>query len=742
MDEGFLISGTLRAEGTSDNLPVVYTAPGHPLLEEARGAGYTLETFIYLLGDAPLLWEDILALNENGVIALSRAVVMDPPPESLAGWDAWSTGGESSYVSILLVTVVIGVFALAGISLLAGAAFAVGVKIQRRTLALLTATGTEGRTIKNVVAASGLLLGGFGATLGLLLGGGGAALTVSVTRDLGYAAFWGVHLNIWILLGLAGMGLIAALISAWAPGRTVARQNAYAALKSASVAPPASRKVFVAGLITIVLALLSGAAGVALGTSSQEPDVYPRLAPWFVGLIGVGALLLLVGTTLLLGKVVDACSRLAQRLPPAGRMAARDGARNRSRSVPAIAAVLATTALASLGVTTAAVVMDYSERNHYWSGPDQTLAIALTPALTGPPPEGEPAEPEQLDPAKVETLVESKFNEALNGVVLGALDLECGVSGCGLLEAVVPEENACPRTQQGNVVDAKDWRCESEVSSSNQPALAVGGENELGMLLGREPSPEAVQALNDGQLVALARPIVQDGSANFRITRYTVATAPGSGSEGELGTVRTLEFDAFTEPSNWPIGTVGIISPATAEAMELPFQDNTLLLQMPVRPDWQLVNNLQPALNELAEGDFVMAMGEPGIDPGQKLVLWAIAGAGVLLALMSVAIATGLAVTDARSDQATLASIGADPRFRKTLAAMQAGFTAVIGGLIGAVVGVLPVLAGTSVTRDFLLVVPWLPLAALLTATPLIGMAAAWLFTRAKLQMTRRALLQ
>ncbi|WP_190990238.1 hypothetical protein [Pseudarthrobacter sulfonivorans] len=62
-----------------------------------------------------------------------------------------------------------------------------------------------------------------------------------------------------------------------------------------------------------------------------------------------------------------------------------------------------------------------------------------------------------------------------------------------------------------------------------------------------------------------------------------------------------------------------------------------------------------------------------------------------------------------------------------------------IGTLLGSVAGTIPALllvTATGMARTA--VVPWLQLAALLVAVPLTGAVLAWLFTRAKLPVSRR----
>ena len=96
-------------------------------------------------------------------------------------------------------------------------------------------------------------------------------------------------------------------------------------------------------------------------------------------------------------------------------------------------------------------------------------------------------------------------------------------------------------------------------------------------------------------------------------------------------------------------------------------------------------------------------------------------------------------MADSRKDHVTLAGVGAAPRLRKALAGSQALMTAGLGTVLGSISGVIPALllvTATGMARTA--VVPWLQLVALLVAVPLTGGALAWLFTRAKLPVSRR----
>jgi putative ABC transport system permease protein len=115
-----------------------------------------------------------------------------------------------------------------------------------------------------------------------------------------------------------------------------------------------------------------------------------------------------------------------------------------------------------------------------------------------------------------------------------------------------------------------------------------------------------------------------------------------------------------------------------------------------------------------------------------------VAGAAVVT-LGAVGIATGLAQADARPDHATLAAVGAAPRVRRTLAACQALSIAGLGGLLGIAAGSVPGIAFVSAVPSFEMVLPWGNLLLVLVGLPVLAAAVAWLFTRSRLPLDRRA---
>jgi putative ABC transport system permease protein len=139
-----------------------------------------------------------------------------------------------------------------------------------------------------------------------------------------------------------------------------------------------------------------------------------------------------------------------------------------------------------------------------------------------------------------------------------------------------------------------------------------------------------------------------------------------------------------------------------------------------------------------------VAVGAPdtSVDP-RTVVLAAIAGATLLLALLAGLMVTALAMADGRADITTLAAVGAEPRVRRRIAASSAGFVAAVGCAAGVVSGLVlawlltPLLSSGGPTAA-VVVVSWWLVAFVLVGIPAVTAAVAWLTTRSTITLTRR----
>src|SRR5690606_10234509 len=82
---------------------------------------------------APLSWSDVRALNQEGVVVLSRQVLLNPPPDS----EVPDLGGSDRDAEDFSIAVVLVGVTVLEIVLLAGPAFAIGARRRQRELALV-----------------------------------------------------------------------------------------------------------------------------------------------------------------------------------------------------------------------------------------------------------------------------------------------------------------------------------------------------------------------------------------------------------------------------------------------------------------------------------------------------------------------------------------------------------------------------------------------------------------------------
>ena len=293
----------------------------------------------YLLGGDPVSWAEVGELNAIGATVLSRAVLADPPPTSALDpriRELLSVADRTGLTVLALVVVMV----LIEVVLLAGPAFAVGARRQARTLALMAAAGGSPGDARRVVLGSGVVLGLLGSVLGLLLGLGLARALMPVFQGFSDAGFGPFDVDVLHLAGVSGFGLLSALLAAAVPAFTAARQDVVAVLGGRRGDARPSRRSPVLGLVLVgvgVAGAASGARGVARGEL----------------LIAGSAIVLVLGMVLVVPVVVVAVAALARRLPLSLRFAARDAARHRTRTVPAVAAVAATVAgVVALGIAT------------------------------------------------------------------------------------------------------------------------------------------------------------------------------------------------------------------------------------------------------------------------------------------------------------------------------------------------------------------------------------------------------
>ncbi len=666
----------------------------------------------WLVGGDPVQWSDVQALNRQGGLVYSRAVLEDPPPVEIAEQLA---GGDSADDYVAIVSLVV-TMALLEVVLLAGPAFAVGARRQARTLALLAACGGTPRQARRVVLASGVVLGALAALLGALLGVlvGMALLPLAQRFDEGW--FGPVDVA-WLAVAIvAAFGLLSALLAAVVPAWLASRQDVVAVLAGRrGDAPPSAR--------TPILGVVLLGAGIALSVVGVRGGEFA---------IAIGAIVAVFGMIFVVPLVVSVVARLSGRLPLVMRYAARDAARHRTRTVPAVAAVAATVAgVVALGI---ANTSDEAEsRGSYvptLAMGAATVEVRSTYDMNSDTTILPPADAWE----RVEAAVAERLPDAEPEVIRGQRS-----------------ELADGGSYDVGLVDPSGRRVKAGLSGAPGDAVTLVSDDEVPGLIevSADQRAEISTALGAGRAVVFSDRRVDAGEVTVRTSRY----APDAGrpekskvtlpaiyiQTSALVPVQLLLPTSLAEEAGQEITTVGLyLDDAEITADE--------------------EQDLTETLGAISEGATLYV--ERGYQPPDEavLILLILFTLGGVLMLGGTLTATFLALSDARPDLATLAAVGAAPRSRRGVAASYALVVGVVGAALGALVGFIPGVAITyplttgasqeCVTIDNgglecagggpYLDIPWLLIGGLVVALPLLTALVVGLSARSRLPLVSR----
>lgn len=666
----------------------------------------------FVSGDAPVTWDDVLRLNEAGATVVSRAVLLDPPPDEAV--PLFGGAPQTDPAELVRtwgpVGAVVAVALLEAV-LLIGPAFAVGARRSARSLALVAANGGSQRSLRAMVLGTGVVIGVGASMLGVLLGVAGAgALLVVLDESLRGLRFLTVP---WLQVqGILVVGVLLATAAAWLPARGASRADVVAVLAGRRGETAHRRWPAVAGT---VVAAAGFAGAVAAGLAGR-----PLL---LAGGVVVGEL----GLVLAGGGIVALLGRVAGPLPLSWRFALRDAARHRSRTAPAVAAVLVACAGASGGL-----VYSASQALHDYRS--QSVMAAPGTLLVAPADGGAPDAPTSLEQAQVDAV--------------RALVAEVAPAAGDLRTITVLRAPA-----EGPVTTSVFTEPAAGVSTgfSSGPGAVFGPVVDDGSLvdvLGIPDADAARAALHAGRAVVAPADLWPDGSAHLTVSRWDRE------QDEEVGDARSLQLPAVAvgDPAGPTALALPLVPPELVATADAPTAVGGLLASPTAPLSTAQVETLQAALDERFGTDdwgscqVCAGVAEaPGRGDEWFALLLIVGGAG-LLALAAAWIATALAATESRPDLATLAAVGAAPGTRKRVVAAQAGTVAVVGAVIGTVSGIALGAAFVLYERHrydlvdltWSVAVPWPWLGATVVVLPVLAVTAAWLVTRSRLVLSRR----
>lgn len=634
----------------------------------------------FLVGGAPVAWPQVRALNAIGVVVASRQVI-DHPGDVDQIASRYFSSGTDRQLTLTIVALVVAMVLLE-VAFLAGPAFAVGARRQARTLALLAASGGTPQQARRVIEAGAIVIGSLASTAGLVVG---AILAWALESP------FQMRLDRWLghfdvhpleLLAVFALGVVSAVLAAVVPARAAARMDVVRVLAGRRGDGRVSAKAPVIGVVLLGVGIGLGAYGVV------------GVGPLRTYAFALCAIASVVALPFLIPLAVVVTSRAARWLPASLRFAVRDAARHRRRTVPAVAAVAATVA----GVVTLGIAISSNEARG---------RAAYSPLLP-------------LDAAAI-----SLQSDTSAGVDWH--DLETRV------HAVLPNAHVLP------VVAVHLDQGAGLAFARDDHAITQADFHGLGDYLVANSMPPSA-GLVGADLAA----------ANVALARGgLVAFTPDHGGESRV-TVTTPDGSHATATA-WVVSAasahqMAVLSPAMAHSLRLPIAQTGLYVE-PTAISARAESLLSQSLN--AAGAPAGLYVEHGYQSGSRtqtvnLILTVLAA---VLMIGGAVTATVLSLADAEPDLATLAAVGAGGRTRRTVAAGYALVVALLGAIAGAAVGFIPGLAVSYPLSSTALAsgevvyfhsIPWGLIGVVVGILPLLIAALIWVSVRARLPLVAR----
>jgi putative ABC transport system permease protein len=583
---------------------------------------------------AGVSWPDVLWLNQHGVTAYSRLVMLNPPPKSQVPQAVSDAGTSVTKKAAVTLAVAVGM-AVLQLALLAGPAFAVSARRRQRELALIAASGGDRPVLRRTLLAEGLVLGVLAAAAGVALGLGFAACY----RGLSGQVLGPLRPRPEELLAVAALGVIAALVGALLPAHWAARLDVVAALAGRRGTTRAPWRASVLGVAAIALGVVLGLIG---ATQAEALLILPGLAACELGVLA------------LTPGILSLAGLLAPRLPVALRIALRDASRNRTAAVPALAAVLAAVT-ASVSIAIFAASVSAKDRLEYRPQLPANLAMVFLSDSDA-----------DTSAAAVRDLRTYLSTNRVDVLQSG----NCGSSDCHSLSVERAQANICNPSAMGPT----DPRCVTAKYEVGFDVLVLAPDQLAAVATKVEPAD--VRALQDGRILV---PSQLDLSGSDQVLAQLMD--PTSGDEPARS---LLPAAVLSHPG--PLRFSAIVSPALASRLHLAAAPTTVLASLSSRPTPRQEEALAGALADYDLGVDI----EHGYTDGYRYAIVASLIAALVIAMGATALATALAVVDSRPDLATLWAIGAGPGVRRRLSVARAAVVALIGVLLGSALGFLP----------------------------------------------------
>jgi|GEM_PF-3116055 len=671
-----------------------------------------------ITGPAPIDWDTVKALNERGFVVESTWVLAHPPPRSaqypdiLA--DPLADAGASSSITDWLWTGGLTGAGFIEMVLLITPIFTVSAKRQTRSIALMAAIGASAKQQRLLVLLQGTILGFVGSTLGV---GAGSLAASAYLRHHDYPASFPWP---W-LLGTAALGVLLGIASAWFPARSAGQINIIRALSGRrNVTARRGRRLF-----RFVFPALIG-IGVLIQIYATRETRYLTFIGgtglFFLGLIGCAP------------RFIAVAARVMSRISLPMRLASREVQRSSHRTVPATAAILGATLVASMTLVT--VTSNTAQTYSHQARVNPQASILIGPSNLELATD---ADYEQL--ASASERVQQIVGPSTIAPLYAVLDNTYEAS----LMADVPPEQDCPLYSIPNADETPaieeqyrdDPRCESffsnswwsgpELPSPDAWILALvddGSYLEASGLLTDTQLARSQEILAEGGVILPEPNAIVDGHATVQFWGWDDSSEQQVLlAEANLPAVHTL-------PHNFPYM---VLSPQATDRFGLtPVQIGTLVVpENP--PDAFEADEIRSTIR--TEYNLLTATVSQQ-RPVEVLAPFLVSALILLILIGNVLLVLALASQETRDDLATLDAVGAPPTLRRRYSAAQSALIALACSPIGILGGIYAGALSVHITASELHI-PW-PLISLIVLMPLLAALVGAYAAPRRPRLTRR----
>lgn len=595
-------------------------------------------------------------------------------------------GGYSESATVLIL----GSLALVEAALIASAAFAVSIRRRQRELGLLAATGATPGQLSGIVMAEGGIIGLVACASGVAVGLAGAFALTPWLDQLTQRRNPALVVDLAGIAAPVAVGLLAAMIAAVIPARTVARMPVLLALSGRRPPHTPAHRTLGLGLVAVGLGASMTVIGSTMGGAGRDMvSVLLLVGGAVLSMLGIGA----CGPWLL-----ELLGRLAGRLPLAGRIAFRENARARSRSSPIVTAVLAGLAAAiALGAWQASRDAENLEGWVPSLHPDQLVLSGLAPTAAG---ELLLADEATVSGTRIPDLVLDDPSVGISYRLPDARDAD---------GALINTLGECENCKPGAFAPYEV----SRITPATPAILAMAG------------AESAADDLREGRAVVLTNRIMTATTMEILVYRDPDSADASERLELAVRLIRVPVPGGILPEAFLPDAAIRALGLRSTED-DGPYGTAPFVVRYkhPVTDtDLKHAQEVASRFPETRAETF-----SAPVRPGEAIRLVTIALV-LLFAVSVTGIAIALGEAESRPEQRSLLALGADPRLRRRIAASRAAALALLAGVLAVPAGLLPVW-GIFASRGSSLAIPTLEIVGAVLALPVLAVVSSWLLSR------------